>query len=308
MARVLLQMRGMRALICALVVAVIGCSSLAAKPAPLSVKDVSLMLRSGYSVAAVENELRRRHFIESVDATSEKALLLAGATPVLIAGLRSGTYAVPPEQIAAAQAELDAQAKRKALQAEEARRLNTLYQDKLAQERAVAASTAPVGTGNKIAELVKGDLVASRNGVLNVVNDEAFEKKKLIGLYFSGRWCGPCRKFTPQLVDHYNRVAAAHPEFEIVFVSSDRSAAAMEKYMSETNMPWPAVKFEKVAEKTELNKYAGSGIPCLVLVDANGRVISDSYAGKTYLGPSKVLRDLDRLFAGGRAPAPVAQR
>lgn len=298
----------MRALFCALVLSVVGCSSLAAKPAPLSVKDVSLMLRSGYSVAAVESELRRRYFIESVDAASEKALLLAGATPALIAGLRSGTYAVPPQEIAAAQAEIEAQAKRKALQAEEARRLNTLYQHNLAQERALAAATASVGTANKIADLVRGDLVTSRNGVLTVVNDQAFEKKKLIALYFAGRWCGQCRKFTPELVDYYNRVAAAHPEFEIVFVSSDRSAAAMEKYMSEGNMPWPAVKFEKVAEKTELNKYAGSGIPCLVLVDASGRVISDSYAGTTYLGPSKVLRDLDQLFAGGAAPAPVAQR
>ena len=282
----------MRALFCALVLSVVGCSSLAAKPAPLSIKDVSLMLRSGYSVAAVESELRRRYFLESVDAANEKALLLAGATPALITGLRSGTYAVPPQEIAA----------------EEARLPKTLYQQNLAQERAVAAATAPLGTGTKIADLVKGDLVTSRNGILHAVSDGAFEKKKLIALYFAGQWCGQCRKFTPELVDYYNRIAAARPEFEIVFVSSDRSAAAMEKYMSEGNMPWPAVKFEKVAEKTKLNRYAGSGIPCLVLVDASGRVISDSYAGKNYVGPSKVLRDLDQLFAGRAAAAPVAQR
>jgi nucleoredoxin len=56
-------------------------------------------------------------------------------------------------------------------------------------------------------------------------------------------------------------------------------------------------------------KYAGTGIPCLVLVDASGAVLSHSYEGKTYVGPSKVLRDLDKVFAGtGAAPAPVAQR
>ena len=299
----------MRTLICAFVVSLVACSLAQAKPAPLTIKEVSLMLRTGYSVAAVESELAKRHFMESVDANAEKALLVAGATPALVANLRSGAYAVPAGELAAAQAELDAQAKRKALQAEEARKLNTLYQAKLAQERAVAASMAPAVTANKIAELVKGDLVTSKNGILSVVNDPAFEKKKLIGLFFAGNWCPACRKFTPQLVEYYNRVAAAHPEFEIVFVSSDRSGAAMEKYMRDAIMPWPAVKYEKIAEKEELKRYAGSGIPCLVLVDASGRVISDSYAGKTYLGPSKVLRDLDQLLAGGApAPAPVAQR
>ena len=42
-----------------------------------------------------------------------------------------------------------------------------------------------------------------------------------------------------------------------------------------------------------------TGIPCLVLVDAAGTVISDTYAGKTYRGPDKVLADLDTIFAGG---------
>ena len=162
--------------------------------------------------------------------------------------------------------------------------------------------------GNKIAGLVKGDLVSVASGAIVAGSDEAFEKKKLIGLYFSGRWCPSCRKFTPELVDYYKRVAAARPEFEILFVSSDRSAAAMEQYMREANMPWPAVKFEKVAEKAELKSYAGKGIPCLVVVDASGKVISDSYAGSEYLGPSKVLRDLDQLFAGRRAAVPIAQR
>ena len=52
-----------------------------------------------------------------------------------------------------------------------------------------------------------------------------------------------------ELVDYYNRVAALHPEFEIVFVSADRSGPAMEAYMRDMQMPWPAVKFEKIAEK-----------------------------------------------------------
>ncbi len=69
--------------------------------------------------------------------------------------------------------------------------------------------------------------------------------------------------------------------------------------MRDMQMPWPGVKYEKIAENVSLRGYAGEGIPCLVLVDAAGTVISDSYAGKNYLGPDKVLADLDTIFAGG---------
>ncbi len=85
----------------------------------------------------------------------------------------------------------------------------------------------------------------AKNGVLTPYADQAFEKKKLIGLYFSAHWCGPCRKFTPELVAFYNKNAAAHPEFEVLFVSNDKSAAAMQGYMREMQMPWPAVSFDK---------------------------------------------------------------
>jgi nucleoredoxin len=124
------------------------------------------------------------------------------------------------------------------------------------------------------------------------------EGKKLIALYFSAQWCPPCRKFTPELVEYYNRVASQHPEFELIFVSRDRSQFAMESYMHDTNMPWPAIDYQKLGETAGIGKYAGDGIPCLVLIDSSGQVISDSFAGKQYLGPQKVLSDLDKILSG----------
>ena len=296
----------MRLLICA--VFLLQCSLLcfAGKLPPLTTKDIGLMLRTGYSVDAVQREVAARYFIEQIDAAAEKTLLQSGATPAFIAALKSGAYAVPASEIAAAREEIAAQATRRAQQAEEARKLNTLYQDQLAQAR-VAATPAPGSASHAIAAFVKGDLVTSRNGVLSSVNDQQFEKKKLVALYFSAKWCGPCRKFTPELVQYYNRVTAAHPEFEIVFVSADRSAPAMESYMRDFQMPWPAVKFDKLPEKAELLKYAGSGIPSLVVIDPSGRIVSNSYDGNTYRGPAKVLADLDQIFAAVER-APVAQR
>jgi nucleoredoxin len=271
---------------------------------PLSLKDLSLMLRSGYSSEAVEREVAARHFMGTVDASAEKNLVQAGASPGLISGLKSGTFAVPAADMAAVKAETAAKEQRRAAALEESRKLDTLYQARVAQQR-----NAPAITGaqtNSIASMVKGNLVSSRNGSLHPYLDAEFEKKKLIGLYMSARWCGPCRKFTPQLVAYYNKMVAAHPEFEILFVSDDKSAGAMENYMRDDQMPWPALSYDKIAGTAALTKYFGGSIPCLVVVDENGKVIFDTFAGKNYRGPEAVLSDLDQFFAG-KGPAQVAQ-
>jgi len=274
-------------------------SFLHARPTPLTAKEISLMLRSGFSSEAVMRELAERHFAGSCDETTKKLLTQSGATPALVDSLASGAYSVSPEQAARAQEELAAQTKRRAAAVEESRKFDTLYQNQLAQTRATASSS--VSGSSAIYPIIKGDLVCYKNGSVTHFDDESFEKKKLIALYFSAHWCLPCRKFTPQLVDYYSRAAAEHPEFELLFVSFDRSPSAMETYMHDTQMPWPAIDFQKVASKTAITKYAGSGIPDLVLIDATGKVLSDSYAGKEYLGPQKVLADLDQIFASGGA-------
>jgi nucleoredoxin len=277
-----------------------------AKQLPLTVKDLSLMLRSGYSSPSVMRELSSRHFADTVDATKETTLIQAGATSQLIRALKDGTYSVSAEEIARAQAELAAQAQRKALEAERSRKFDSLYQDKEARDRATARQQST--TADAIPQFLKGALVRSRNGGFAPADDEAFAHKKFIAFYFSAHWCQPCRKFTPQLIDYYNRVAAQHPEFEIVFYSFDKSSTAMAAYMNETNMPWPAIDFEKLREKEVLKKNAGNGIPSLVLVDATGKVLSSSYAGTQYVGPAKVLSDLDAIFAGNAAPQVASGR
>jgi nucleoredoxin len=255
----------------------------------------------------VMKELATHRFADTLDQAKETNLLQAGATPDLIASLKSGTYAVAAEQLNAAKEQLAAVEKRRAAQAEEARKFNTLYQSQLAQQRAAAAARLPIATTHFIEPLVKGDLVYCRNGSISRFDDEQLEKKKLIALYFSAHWCGPCRKFTPQLVEYYNRVAPQHPEFEIILVSLDRNQFGFENHLREENMPWPAIDYQKLAGKDAVRKYAGSGIPCLVVVDPIGKVLSDSFVGKEYVGPAKVLSDLDAFFAGAPA-APVAAR
>lgn len=272
---------------------------------PLTLSEISLMLRSGYSSNSVMEELSKRHFADSLDDTNEQALVKAGASSELIAALKSGIYSLSPEKTAAVQAQIAAEAQHRADQAEAARRSDAAYQADVLRKRTARPTNLNAGATATISEFLKGDLVQIRNGEPVHADETALANKKLIAFYFSAEWCGPCRKFTPQLVDYYKRVAPEHPEFEIVFYSNDRSLYAMEKYMRDENMPWLAIDFSKLKDKEVLQKNAGNGIPSLVLVDSTGNVISSSYSSGQYLGPQKVLSDLDAIFAG-KAPARLA--
>src|SRR6202030_2688032 len=75
------------------------CSALAA-PAPLTVKEIALMLRSGYSNETVLHDLSVRHFADNFDSQTEMQLLRAGANSSLIETLRSGAYQVSTAQSA----------------------------------------------------------------------------------------------------------------------------------------------------------------------------------------------------------------
>ena len=147
-----------------------------------------------------------------------------------------------------------------------------------------------------MAKLLRGKLVTCVGGGLQSYNDDKLPQKKYFALYYSAHWCPPCRQFTPQLVAFYRQMAAAHPELEVVLISSDHSAQEMRDYMDGEGMPWAALIYGMKRQERELMGYAGGGIPDLVLVDGSGNVVSDSYVHGRYVGPNKVLDDLrDRL-------------
>src|SRR4029077_12093266 len=76
---------------------------------PLTAKEVSLMLRSGYSSETIMRELAARHFGDAVDSAVEKQLEKAGASPALLNALRNGSFRASPDEIAAAEEKLAAQ-------------------------------------------------------------------------------------------------------------------------------------------------------------------------------------------------------
>jgi thiol-disulfide isomerase/thioredoxin len=158
----------------------------------------------------------------------------------------------------------------------------------------LAASAAAAQTPSITGDL-KGKLVAVKNKMLQPIDALPVTQTRYIAFYFSAGWCGPCHKFTPDLVSFYNEMKPKHPDFEVVFVSDDRNAADMQNYMNEMSMPWPALRWDAV-KWSQASKLAGPGIPCLVVVNSDWKVVSNSYDGTNYLGPHKVLNDLRRLL------------
>ena len=109
---------------------------------------------------------------------------------------------------------------------------------------------------------------------------------KIVGIYFSAQWCPPCRGFTPSLVKFRD---ANQEDFEIVFVSSDKSPAAQMAYMKETNMKWPTMEHRSKPANSLAQKFGIRGIPALIIVSPEGKVITKNGRGEVSGNPQGAL-------------------
>jgi nucleoredoxin len=269
---------------------------------PLTTIELSLMLRSGYTLATIEAELTTRHFADQLDETQRKQLIKAGATTELLDAIQSGKFAIPKDELENSRRKMEQQEHEHELMAEQAKKNDAVYEKQLLRQR---SRTLTKGT-DTIADSTRGNLVCFKNGNVVSFDESDLSQKKIYGLYFSAHWCAPCRKFTPRLVDYYKQVERDHPEFEIIFISNDKSADAMATYMQESNMPWPAIEYDKLANLPSLQKYAGKGIPDLVIVGASGKVLADSFVAGKYIGPAKVLDALSAILMRTNSSTQVA--
>ena len=148
----------------------------------------------------------------------------------------------------------------------------------------------PLTSFASLEELIGTELVDAKG---NKVETSSLQGK-VIGLYFSAEWCGPCKMFTPELVKLRDR---KDDQFEVVFVSSDRSAEDQQEYMKDYDMEWPAIPYDSPLRRELGAKYGITGIPSLVIVDDKGNLITKD--GRSEMGDSdtdarKALREWRR--------------
>jgi len=157
------------------------------------------------------------------------------------------------------------------------------------------AAAAPAAITNTFAAKLGNTLVSLDGKKLQPFDSKALSSKKYIAIYYSASWCPPCRAFTPELVSWYKRKKSDWDKFDVIFVSSDKTSDDMLGYMIEDKMAWPALAFDK-KPGSPLRQFSGKGIPCLVVIDEHGQVVSHTYVDGERVGPTKVMKDLDKLL------------
>jgi len=132
----------------------------------------------------------------------------------------------------------------------------------------------------KFSEAVAGSFINNKGETF----DWESLKGKYVSFYFSAHWCPPCRGFTPKLVDTYNAVKAAGKPWEVIFVSGDRSDDQFEEYFA--TMPWLSLPFEDARGDWLNSHFEVDGIPTLVLVSPEGKLITTELRGSIEEDPT----------------------
>lgn len=102
-------------------------------------------------------------------------------------------------------------------------------------------------------------------------------KGKFLLIDFWASWCGPCRGEVPNMKKIYADYKDKGVEF--LGVSIDSKDADWRKAMQEEDMPWPQV-CAPGAGKDIMKEYQFGGIPYIILLDQEGRIIAKELRGE----------------------------
>lgn len=113
-------------------------------------------------------------------------------------------------------------------------------------------------------------------------------KGKYLLMDFWASWCGPCRKVIPELKEIYSKYNTKG--LELLSISIDSKEKDWQAAVSEEAMTWPGQILAPNAGKEILNLYQFNGIPHLVLLDKEGKVLGRN------LTINQVKAELEKLF------------
>jgi thiol-disulfide isomerase/thioredoxin len=138
----------------------------------------------------------------------------------------------------------------------------------------------------KLFKRLPDNKLLAKGGMKSVSLNEAFDKVDLVFFYASAHWCGPCRRYTPQLIKFYNDAKAMYAKapgrttkIEIVFVSADHDVNGFRSYYA--TMPWLAVPFDTDTREILLSWMKVKGIPQLMCLDGRtGKIYETNGVGR----------------------------
>ncbi len=276
-------------------------SAVSAAANPMTIKELDLLVRMHTPENQIMDDISKRLLLAPLDDAGAKKLAEDGASPTFIEKIKNGNFVLAENEAAklkleeesrreVEKAKLDREAARHAAYIASLPRAQAQSPDpRMPQTPAVNIPTT------KLAEALEGKLVHMDGGALRPISAGDLRDMKYFVLYFSAGWCAPCRHFSPQLVNFYNRSKGIRSNFEFIFVSADKSQVGMEQYMKDEGMTWPAVRFDLGAA------FAGYGIgtiPFVLVVDEFGRPVYpiDPGTGQIRKGTTASIAELEQFL------------
>jgi thiol-disulfide isomerase/thioredoxin len=107
--------------------------------------------------------------------------------------------------------------------------------------------------------------------------DWARLRGKVVLVDFWATWCGPCLGELPNVRENYR--AYHNKGFEVVGISLDRDRAALEKFLADEQNPWIILHDGDWKDNAVATYYGVMGIPTVILVDQEGKVVSTRARG-----------------------------